>query len=205
VDYLNSNYCDVVFLKSSDALEGWAVSSDTKKTGWQVKRKAPSRGTARKPPLDGMRLVNEAAKAEGALRAASAAEVSKRRIGVANWLTEQAKSAPPAAAMKILTRSNELRAAPGAKQIERAERMAGVWLLADGRKLELLSDGTVTLNGKSSNVTWVWAKERNWNTALIRFGNPEDPADVWMARISSKEPGSLWVNSRDKSSVASRQ
>lgn len=93
----------------------------------------------------------------------------------------------------------------GSSQIERAERMAGVWLMADGRKLELLPDGTVTLNSQPAKATWIRAKERHWNTALIRFGNPDDPADVWMARISSKEPGSLWINSRDKSSVATLQ
>jgi hypothetical protein len=201
IDYYGGNYADLVTLRASGLIEAWAVSNDTRTAGWEVKRTALPKAELRKPAPDGIRILTEAAKAEQAVRVKAAKEIAERRTAVSAWLVTQAKTAAPDVAKKILVRAASLSAAPGTTLWDKADRLAGTWPIDEGRLFEFRPDGNVAINGQTGKATWVWAKHRNWNTALIRFGKPDDPTECWFARINTKEPGRLYVNSPTKSSV----
>lgn len=201
IDYYGGNYADLLTLRASGLIEAWAVSNDTRTAGWEVKRTALPKAELRKPAPDGIRILTEAAKAEQAVRTKAAKEIAERRTAVSAWLVTQAKTAATDISKKILARAASLSTAPGTALWDKADRLAGKWPIDEGRRFEFRPDGNVAINGQTGKATWVWAKHRNWNTALIRFGKPDDPTECWFARINTKEPGRLYVNSPTKSSV----
>ena len=58
-------------------------------------------------------------------------------------------------------------------------------------------DGTVVINGQKNKAVWKWAKAKNYTTAVVLFGNRDDPSDIWVVRTPSKEPGVLRIATRD--------
>lgn len=194
VDYYGNSIADIVTLKSPGAMEASAFSSNGGR--WQVRRSSVS-AAVRKPPPYALGVLAEAARSEAELREHAAREIATRRKSVAAWLEEKAKTAPPAAIGRILDHSRSLTPAGGRKWPSRSERIAGTWNVEDGKKLELRLDGTVVINGQKNKAIWKWAKAKNYTTALVLFGNPDDPSDIWVVRTPSKEPGVLRIATRD--------
>jgi hypothetical protein len=204
IDYFGGNSAELVALRASGLIEGWAFNNESK-NGWEVMRTELPKADLRKPAPDGLRILGETAKAENAARLKASTDIAQRRLAVSTWLVNQAKTAPPEPAKKILARAASLGGAPGTKLWEKADRIAGIWPMDDGRKFEFRLDGQVAIDGKTGKATWVWAKYRNWNTALVRFGKPDDPSECWLVRINTKEPGRLYVHTPTKSSVVHAQ
>jgi len=199
VEFPEHNHVDLLMLSSPMALEAPGFNNIGHR--YRFSRKTAAAGTGRKPAAEGLDAVSGTAEAEMVLRSQANQDIAKRREGVARWLVEQAKAAPPAAAAKVLAEAGNLNPQIKGKPVGDAGRFAGVWLMDNRSKLEFRPDGTVKCS-KPGKATWIPAKVHNRGTAYILFGKPDDPTDIWIARVSNFEAGVLRIYTRDKISSA---
>jgi|GEM_PF-2841388 len=203
-DWYGGPHADVLILASPAATEAEVFNVDGSR--FRAKR-AKASGAPRPAPVlptVALKLLKESAKSEAALRIASASAVAEKRTKVSRWLVEEAKAAAPAAAKEMLAIAASFNAPKGGKQLERASRLAGVW--RDGTQtLEFRPDGAVLVNGRPGKLTWTWAKARNWGTFLVLTGDPAEPSDIWSVRLSSKDPTTLRITTRDNHRLAKRE
>nr|AIA10872.1 unknown Function [uncultured bacterium] len=208
VDYWGGSIADVVILASPMATEADVFNSNGER--WKIRRNPRPPSSAKKAGGEGLRFIQETAAAEQGQRDKSAAELASRKAAVLKWLGEQAKTATPAVAAKIRSEAFSINpaaaaAAAGAGRTRaKAHYFGGVWAMQDGRRMELKPDGAVTLNGKPAGASWDWCKDRNSTTALIKFGSPDAPSDVWIIRRSSSEDGVIRVATRSSYATAKR-
>jgi hypothetical protein len=201
LDYTQAAHADVMFLPSAGAKTAKVINNFGAREP-VVRQNAPA-GAGRAPAAEGMRLVMETGTQEAEVRENAAKEIEKRRTGVARWLTEKAKTAAPAVAGKILVHAKALEPSQkGAKHLDGASALAGVWHLQDGRKMEFKPDGTVTLSDRNTPATWQWAKTQARSTALILFGKTGEATEAWLARRATSEPGVLRLTLPDKNLTA---
>jgi hypothetical protein len=202
VEFPDHNHLDLICLKSPLALE--ASGFNNKGDRFRFSRKTATAVAARKPAAKALEATAGTVAAENELRSKANKEIAKRREGVARWLVDQAKVAPPAVAMKVLAEAGNLRPQAAGSSAANASPFAGIWTMDDRSKLELRPDGTVRCS-RPGTVTWSLSRNHDRRTAFILFGKPDDPVDVWIARLSAHEPGVLRVYSRDKTASARLQ
>lgn len=203
IDFWERDWSYVITLKSPSDTK--AALFGTTGSHFKLTRDTPKGETARKPPPDALRLIAETAKLELAAREQTTKEIEGKRTSVSKWLIEKAKESPPDAAVKMLASASALSIPAGTTQLERAERLAGVWRLPDGRKLEFRPDGNLLIDGKSGKATWSWSKIRNWSYPIILLGKQGDPSEAWLGRFSSKDPGILRITTSDRNFDAKRE